>query len=438
MSPVVNDLMAFLDASVSPYHAVGQCVECLTAAGFTPLSESDTWTIKPGGAYYVIRGGKTIIAWRQGTQSPTTAGFRIVAAHTDSPVLKLRPNPALNERSGGYLTTEIYGSPLMNTWLDRDLILSGAAFFKDKNDTLHQTPIDLPDTKVRAISLAPHLRRQRQSAEPGLVINPHTDLPVIMTSDGPGVADTLNALFASLSKDFGQLVSHDVFLADSQPGALIGANNEFISSPRLDNLYSSYCGLKGLIDAPADCAQTAMVALYDAEEIGSRTWSGAQSNVLEAVLTRLVPAKKGTSDTSEVLRAKANSILISADMAHGEHPSYKGHTDPEHVPVLNQGMALKAGARGNYAIGPRADAWFRCVLGDLDLNLQTFMYRCDHGAGSSVGPLVSTGVGIESVDVGTPMLAMHSIREMAGAHDVEPGVAAFRGVFASDRPFPPQ
>lgn len=438
MSAIVNDLLAYLNGSVSPYHAVGESVARLKAAGFVELAESAAWDVEPGGAYYVVRGGKTIIAWRQGSQSPVTAGFRIVAAHTDSPVLKLRPKPTLNERSGGYLTTEVYGSPLMNTWLDRDLILSGAAFFQDKTGDLRQVLIALPDTKVRAISLAPHLRRQRQSAEPGLVINPHTDLPVIMTSDGDSVGEQLQALFASLSTDFGELVSHDVFLADSQPGALIGTQSEFISSPRIDNLYSSYCGLRGLIDTPADCAQTAMVALYDAEEIGSRTWSGAQSNVLEAVLTRLVDTAGPTGGAGEALRAKANSVLISADMAHGEHPSYKGHTDPDHVPVLNQGMALKAGARGNYAIGPRADAWFRCVLGDLDLNLQTFMYRCDHGAGSSVGPLVSTGVGIESVDVGTPMLAMHSIRELAGAHDAEPGVAAFQGVFASDRPFPPE
>jgi aspartyl aminopeptidase len=399
----------------------------LTAAGFEPLREAERWAPKPGGGYFTIRGGKTLIAWRQGQKPAAEAGFRIIAAHTDSPVLKLRPEPFMATRGGGYLMTEVYGSPLLHTWLDRDLGLSGAAFFQSKSGEVKSVLIALPEMSVRAVSLAPHLKQGKKIEE--LSINTHKDLPVLFNADAGNAKERLEAELARLAGDWGALISLDVYLSDKQPASLIGADSEFISAPRLDNLHSSFAALKALIAAPAAIEHSAVAALYDAEEIGSRTWSGAQSNVLDAVLARI-----GGADGAEaLLRAKARSVLLSADMAHAEHPSFPDATDPAHAAQLNQGVAIKSGARGNYAIGPSASAWFSLVCADADVATQRFMYRCDHGAGSSVGPIVSSAIGIEGVDVGAPMLAMHSIRELAGARDLAPTIAAYSSALATAR-----
>jgi aspartyl aminopeptidase len=424
---LIPEFLTFIDRSPSPYHAVGEAQRMLTGAGFTQVRETERWRLEPGGGYFVVRAGKTIVAWRQGQRPAADAGFRIIAAHTDSPVLKLRPEPFMATRGGGYLTTEVYGSPLLHTWLDRDLALSGAAFFQAKSGEVKSALIALPDLYVRAASLAPHLKQGKKFDE--LAINTHKDLPVLFIADADKAKARLEGVLARLAADWGKLVWLDVFLSDTQPAALIGAEREFISAPRLDNLHSSFSALKALIAAPDAIEHTAVAALYDAEEIGSRTWSGAQSNVLDAVLARI-----GEGDSVDaLLRAKARSVLLSADMAHAEHPSFPDATDAAHAPQLNHGVAIKSGARGNYAIAPSASAWFECVCADAGLATQRFMYRCDHGAGSSVGPIVSSAVGIEGVDVGAPMLAMHSIRELAGARDLAPTVAAYAAALAAER-----
>ena len=415
-------LLRFIDASPSPYHAILAAKALLEGAGFRERREGDRWTVEPGQAYFTVRGGKTIVAWRQGSRPVAEAGFHIVAAHSDSPVLKLRPRPGLRVGEVGYLTTAIYGSPLLHTWLDRDLCLAGAVYLAD--DGPSPRIVHAPDLKLRALSLAPHLRRGMKAE--GLVIDMQKDLPLIFTE---GAEDTVTQLFERLGFDQRQVLAFDLSLADTQPGALVGQAQSFISAPRLDNLFSTYCALSALVGTAADREHTSVAAIYDSEEIGSQTWTGAGSNVLDAVLQRLNNASGG--DVEDLLRAKARSVLVSADMAHGEHPSFTEATDPVHVPRLNKGLAIKSGERGNYAMGHDAAAWFEAVCRGAGLTPQRFMYRCDHGGGSSVGPIISTGLGVSGVDVGAGMIGMHSIRELAGAQDVALSIRAFSAFLAA-------
>lgn len=410
MDAIVADFLTYLDASPSPYHAVKASTRKLDAAGFSPLRESDPWALTPGAAYYVVRGGKTVIAWRQGAAAPHDAGFRIIAAHTDSPVLKIRSSQTSLVREQSFLTAEVYGSPLLHTWLDRDLKLAGAAFVRTKDGRIASRTISPGDLTLRVASLAPHLKKGDRTGT--VTIDPQKDLRIFLA--GVGAEANFERWLADQAGG-GDLVGFDLFMADGEPAALIGLNGEFISSPRLDNLFSSFCALTALVQGKA-APQTQIVALYDAEEIGSGTWTGAQSNVLDMVLERIVDA--GGASRADLFRAKARSILISADMAHAEHPSFTDATDPAMVPQLNRGLAMKTNAKGSYATGHDAAAWLRNVGHSVGHTFQSFSYRCDHGGGSTVGPYISTSVGISGVDIGGPMLAMHSIRELAGAADV--------------------
>lgn len=423
----VQHLIDFIDGAPSPYHAVHQARTLLQQAGFSELSESERWSIEPGGGYFLVRGGKTLIAWRAGGRAPSETGFRIIASHGDSPALKLRPRPMRRVRDVSYLTTEVYGSPLLHTWLDRDLKLAGAIYVREPQAGVRAVLVDLREPVVRLNSLAPHLKKERKID--GVQIDQHNDvLAAVAQQEETSPVDAVDRLaaFAGVAPD--DVLTHELFLADVQPAALVGERRAFISAPRLDNLFSSYCALRALL-AGGLVDHTPVAVLYDAEEIGSLTWTGARSNVLEATLSRLCAAYGG--DTEDTLRARARSIVVSADMAHGEHPSFVDVTDAEHVPQLNHGLAIKSGAKGNYAIGHLAAAWFEMVCRAADIPLQRFMYRCDHGGGSSVGPIVSAGLGVCGVDVGAPMLAMHSIREMAGARDVELTLGAFAAFYAT-------
>ncbi len=398
----------------------------LKAVGFSELGEADRWSLEPGSGYYLCRGGRSLIAWRQGHGKVEDHGFRIIAAHTDSPVLKLRPRPGLRVRGIGYLTTEVYGSALLHTWLDRDLKIAGAIYYADATGALNTQIVELADPPVRAMSLAPHLKKERKIEQ--LTLDLQKDLPVIYAQESDDPFEPL--LRSLLGADPDRNILHtDLFLSDTQPSALIGKNKEFISAPRLDNLFSCFASLTALTRCGKDKLHTSVVALYDAEEIGSQTWTGAKSNLLDGTLMRMVA--EGTGEAERLLRAKARSVLISADMAHGEHPSFPDATDPVHVPQLNNGLAVKSSARGNYATGNYAAAWFVNLCQQAEIPLQTFMYRCDHGGGSSVGPIISTGVGICGFDVGAPMIAMHSIRELAGTYDIDTAITAFALVYTS-------
>ncbi len=427
--PAADSFLAYLGKAPSPYHAVAESAALLVAAGFTQLHEAGRWQLEAGKGYFVIRGGKTIVAWRQGTGSAAEQGLRIVVAHTDSPTLKLRPRPDLKVRSQRYLTTEIYGGPLLYSWLDRDLKLSGALYCGDTAIT--RVLVSLDRLPVRAVSLAIHLRQDKGSDS--YSFDREKDFTLVV---GDGETSGLDLIAAAaktqLGRDPGPILSFDLEVSDADPARRIGDGGSLISAPRLDNLFSCYTALAALLAEPHATPWTQAIALYDSEEIGSQTYTGARSNMLDGIIHRLV----GSAVEEDVWRAKACSLVISADMAHGEHPAFAGATDPGHVPELNQGLALKSGSMGNYAIGPAAEAWFSLVCKKAGVPLQRFRYRCDHGRGSSIGPIVTANLGITGIDVGAPMLAMHSARELAGAGDVDRTIAAFAAFFAAADPLP--
>ena len=275
-------------------------------------------------------------------------------------------------------------------------------------------------------SLAPHLKTEMKTER--VTVDRQNDLKLTFSQTGGDIVEQLDGLLREAHGTGTEALSYDLCLADTQPSALVGVEEEFISAPRLDNLFSAYCALEALIVADA-APQTQIAVVFDAEEIGSGTWTGASSNILDMLIARLDLAAGGKKD--DLYRLKARSVLVSADMAHSEHPSYRNATDQDHVPSLNGGLAVKSSARANYAIGHGVEAWFTSICREAGLSLQSFTYRCDHGGGSSVGPITTTGLGIAGIDVGAPLLSMHSIREMAGAHDVEPAVTAFAAYFGS-------
>jgi len=427
VSHPAEPFLRFIDHSPSPYHAIAEAAALLTAAGFIPLTESERWTLAPGGAYFVVRGGKSLIAWRQGTAPVADAGFRLVAAHSDSPVLKLRPRPDLDAKGLRLLTAEVYGGPLLSTWFDRELKLAGAVWCSGDAVKRHLVDLGLP---VRLVSLAIHLKQDKTSDS--FTLDREKDLSVFVGQGAkPGMALVRDAITEALGSDPGPILSLDLSLGDAAPASRLGAEGELISAPRLDNLFSAYTALLALSETSAPRETTTGVIIYDAEEIGSQTYTGARSNFVEGVIERIVG---GASE--DVWRAKARSILISADMAHGEHPAFTTATDPVHVPALNGGLAVKSGVMGNYAIGPAVEAWFLSVCDEAKVPLQRFRYRCDHGRGSSIGPMATAGLGIAGIDVGAPMLAMHSVRELAGSTDIDHSIRAFAAMFAARDPLP--
>lgn len=429
--PSVTPLLRYIDSSPSPYHAIEAALAMLAAAGFTRLEEGEAWALEPGKSYMAVRGGKTLVAWRQGTAHPAEAGFRLVGAHSDSPVLKLRPRPDMDARGLKYLTTEVYGGPLLNTWFDRDLKLAGALYCGE--DKLERVLVDLPGLNLRTVSLAIHLRKDKGSDT--FTLDREKDLAVVAGAGKESAFDLVRSALASqLDRDPGPVISFDLSLGDAAPATRIGAEGELISAPRLDNLFSCYAALAALLAAPAAMPFTTGAVIYDAEEIGSQTYGGARSNFAEGVLSRIVAASGASPE--DVWRAKARSLIVSADMAHAEHPAFASATDPGHVPEINKGLAIKNGPMGNYAVGPAAEAWFELVCRKVGLTLQRFRYRCDHGRGSSIGPIVTTALGIEGIDVGAPMLAMHSARELAGAADIDHAIAAFTAFYSSEEPLP--
>lgn len=419
--------LGFIDRSPSPYHAVAEASAMLTAAGFAPLAESARWDLKPGGAYFVVRGGKSLIAWRQGSADPAEAGFRFVAAHSDSPVLKLRPRPDLEAKGLRLLTAEVYGGPLLNTWFDRELKLAGAVWCGGDGVKCHL--VELAKLPVRLVSLAIHLKSDKGSDS--FSLDREKDLAVFVgQGEKHGFDLVREAIAAGLGGDPGPILSFDLSLGDAHPAARLGAAGELISAPRLDNLFSAYAALSALIESGPQ-PSTIGAIVYDAEEIGSQTYTGARSNFVESAVDRIVGGA-----SQDVWRAKARSVLISADMAHGEHPSFPSATDPGTVPALNGGLAVKTGVQGNYAIGPAVEAWFLKLCDEATVPLQRFRYRCDHGRGSSIGPMATAGLGIAGIDVGAPMLAMHSVRELAGAADIDHSILAFAAFFAARDPLP--
>ncbi len=417
----VNGLLDFVKRAVTPFHAVQAMVRILEGAGFQRLTEKEQWQVKPqpaGSRYFITRNDSSIIAFT--LHYPLTDGMFMVGAHTDSPCLKVKPNPELINQNYLQLGVEVYGGALLNPWFDRDLSLAGRVSYVDANNQISHQLIDWEKAIAVIPSLAIHLDREANDKRS---INKQKHLaPILLQlpekSDKEDV--TLNALLLDMvneqiaanehcAADAKQVLDYELSFYDVQAPAVVGLNDDFIASARLDNLLSCYTGLMALIDHEG--SQNALLVCNDHEEVGSVSAAGAQGNFLKSVLKRLAGDEEASS------RMLASSMMISVDNAHAVHPNYADKYEPNHGPLINAGPVIKINANQRYASNSETSALFKHLCDNADVPVQSFVVRSDMGCGSTIGPITASALGVRTVDVGVPTFAMHSIRELAGSKD---------------------
>jgi len=431
MSDPVIDLLAFIDRSPTPYHAVAESVRRLEAAGYRALGEDEIWDLGPGDQRYLVRHEGSLIAFQIGAVSPVNGGFRIVGAHTDSPNLRIKPRPEIDVEGYRQLGVEPYGGVLLHSWLDRDLSLAGRVTLRGAPEP-RTLLIDFARPLLRIPNLAIHL--QRELNQKGLKLNAQQHMVPIL---GLGELLPLRELLVSELKLRNQIevtasdvLAFDLMAYDVQPSVVSGLQGEFIQAARLDNLASCHAGLTALIGAGSAALPqyTRVVALYDHEEVGSRSAQGAASPLLADTLARSICAFEG-GESQGLERALSRSTLISVDMAHAVHPNFADRHEPQHRPVIGRGPVIKTNAGQSYASDAQTAGLFAGLCAALGIQPQHFVSRSDLACGSTIGPITAARVGIRTVDVGNPMLSMHSCREMAGTADVEPMIDVLRSFF---------
>lgn len=407
-------LLSFLDASPTPFHVVQNQIKLLKKNNFQSLSEAESWSLVPGQKYYVSRNHSALIAFVYGKQDVTETGIRMFAAHTDSPCLKVKPNPEIVCQSYLKLGVEVYGGALLNPWFDRDLSLAGRVVYCDNQDNIFSTLVDFKKPIATIPSLAIHLDREANKKRS---INSQTDLPVlIMRIDEQDLNANLNAILQEQlmtqyeNIEIKRILEHELSFYDTQKSAYVGLNEDFIAGSRLDNLLSCYAGIQALIRA--DNQGSSMVVCNDHEEVGSASSSGAQGSFLKSVLERL------NGSSAESLSCTIDkSMLISADNAHAIHPNFADRHDANHAPIINQGPVIKVNANQRYASNSETGAVIKLMAEKGGIPMQNFVVRTDLGCGSTIGPITATEIGIKTLDIGVPTFAMHSIRELCGYQD---------------------
>jgi aspartyl aminopeptidase len=404
-------LLAFLGASPTPFHAVKRMADELTAQGFVRLHEKDDWALASGGRYFVTRNDSSIVAFQTGQGDVLANGLRLMGAHTDSPCLKVKPQPDINKLGFHQLGMEKYGGALLNPWFDRDLSMAGRVSYVNHAGQVCSALIDFQRAIATVPSLAIHLDRK---ANENRSINVQTDMPVVvgLLSDNDNTTDFRALLLEQLQQqddNAAQVLDFEIYCYDTQAPALIGLREEFIASARLDNLLSCYVGLQALINS--DQALPTLLICTDHEEVGSASAAGAQGTFLNAVLERFC------ANRIELTQLAAQSMMISVDNAHGIHPNFADRHDNNHGPKINEGPVIKINASQRYASNSETSAIFRHLCQQQNIPVQTFVVRSDMGCGSTIGPIAATETGIKTLDIGVPSFAMHSIRELAGAED---------------------
>ncbi len=404
-------LIDFLKASPSPFHAAASLAQRLEAAGYQALDEREPWATEPGGRYYVTRNDSSIIAIKLGKRPPLEGGLRLVGAHTDSPCLRVKPQPELQRQGFLQLGVEVYGGALLAPWFDRDLSLAGRVTFR-RDGKVESQLIDFQLPIATIPNLAIHLNRE---ANQGWPINAQNELPPILAQVAGDERYDFRALLADqLSREHGlnadAVLDYELSFYDTQDAAVIGLNADFIAGARLDNLLSCFAGLQALLGSEGD--ETCVLTCTDHEEVGSCSACGADGPMLEQVLRRLLPAGDA------FVRIIQKSLLVSADNAHGVHPNYADKHDANHGPKLNAGPVIKVNSNQRYATSSETAGFFRHLCLAEEVPVQSFVVRSDMGCGSTTGPITAGQLGVRTVDIGLPTFAMHSIRELAGSHDL--------------------
>ncbi|WP_456285566.1 M18 family aminopeptidase [Microbacterium sp. JZ70] len=402
----IEDLAAFVTASPSSYHAAEEIARRLVASGFARLAETDAWDIAPGGRYVVVRDGSAI-AFAVPEAAGATTPFAIVGAHTDSPGFKLKPKPTTFGPGGWWqLGVEVYGGPLLNSWLDRELELAGRVVTSDGDEHLVRT-----GALLRIPQLAVHLDR---SVNEGLALDKQRHTQPVWGFGDRESADILAALASLAGTAPDRIDGYDLVVADTQEPRVFGADGRLFASGRLDNLLSAHAAVTAIRDARPVSA-IAMLAAFDHEEIGSASRSGAAGPFHEEVLVRISTALGAGPE--ERARAYAASLHVSSDVGHAVHPNYAERHDPANQPVVGGGPILKINANQRYATDAHGAAAWAAACRAAGIPTQEFVSNNAIPCGSTIGPISATRLGIRTVDVGVPILSMHSARELTAVVD---------------------
>jgi aspartyl aminopeptidase len=416
MAATARGLCEFIDASPSPFHVCATVAARLRAAGYTELAETDGWPST--GKFFTVRAG-SLVAWDSGSD---TGGrpFRVIGGHTDSPNLRVRQHPDRAVAGWQVVALEPYGGAWLNSWLDRDLGVSGRLSVRDGqtlNGIAHRL-VRIDAAILRVPQLAIHLAEDRKS----LTLDPQRHVNAVWGAD-----DRTRSFIGYVAEQAGidpdDVLGADLMTHDLTPSTLSGLGDQFVSAPRLDNQASCYAGLEAFLDAPAG-EYLPVLALFDHEEVGSTSDHGADSELLLTTLERIVLA--GGGGREDFLRRLAGSMVASADMAHATHPNYPERHEPGHLIAINGGPVLKVHPNLRYATDGRTAAAFALACQQAGVPLQRYEHRADLPCGSTIGPMTSARTGILTVDVGAPQLAMHSAREFMGAGDVAAYATALR------------
>ncbi len=423
---LAQDLLNFIDASPSPWHVVETAKQHLLAQGFSSLSEADPWQLKAGAKYFVTRNDASIIAFTLGSEDLVESGFRIVGAHTDSPGLRLKPQAAFGSDGLVRIGVEVYGGPILATFTDRDLSIAGRVMVRTASG--HETKlVKFEDALMRLPNLAIHMNREVN--DKGLKLDKQKELPLIFGESASGFeADQqfLAHIAKALKVEVHHILSFELNVFDTQKGAFWGAEQAYIANSQLDNLASCHAALTAML-VSHNSATTNICALFDHEEVGSESASGASGSFLNDTINRIANATGLNAEDKQ--RALAQSFFVSADMAHAYHPNHPGAYEPCHHVMVNHGPVIKTNANQRYSTNADTAARFMTLCEKANVPFQQYAHRTDLGCGSTIGPIVAAQLGIASVDVGAPMWAMHSVRESAGVLDHSYMVAVLSALY---------
>lgn len=419
-----QNLLDFIDASPSPWHAVTTVSQRLLSHGFTQIFEKDAWLLAPHGHYFVVRGGASIIAFTLGEKPILETGFRMVGAHTDSPGLRLKPRAAFANSGLIRIAVEIYGAPILATFTDRDLSIAGRVMVKN-GDNFDSLLVKFDDSLLRLPNLAIHMNREVN--EKGLKLHKQEELPLIFGESIAGIEANdqfIQYIANELSVKSEDILTFELNVFDTQKGCFWGVNQEFIANSQLDNLVSCYAAITALLSS--DNSQSSnIVALFDHEEVGSESASGASGTFLNDVIKRI----NHNLEPTESLRALAQSFFVSADMAHAYHPNFASSYEPNHHVLVNKGVVIKTNSNHRYASNGDTTARFMQLCDKAKVPYQQYIHRTDLGCGSTIGPIIAANLGVPTVDIGCPMWAMHSLRESAGVGDHSDMIAVLTALF---------
>lgn len=424
---LISNLIEFIDNSPSMFHAASSVITLLDENNFTYLDPKSTWNLVQGGTYYTTMNHSAVIAFKVNSLDIEEDGFRIVGAHTDVPGFRIKPNPQMTNDSYIKLNTEVYGGPIMNTWLDRPLSAAGRVAIKSDN-FLHPTIklVDLKESIMIIPNLAIHMNREVNN---GVKLNNQKEtLPILAYAKenlpANCILEQVSKILEVAAED---ILDMDLFLYPTEKGCLVGLDKQFISAARLDDLSMVYSGVMGLLEGTSTKGISVM-ACFDNEEIGSRTKQGADSPFLSSTLERIMLALGKSRE--ELFRALAQSFIISADVAHLAHPNYMEKSDPTNKVMPGQGPAIKINANCSYTTDSDSFAVFAGICEAHNIPYQTFVNRSDERGGSTIGPVSASHLAIRSIDIGTPMLSMHSARELMASEDFYHTYSALKAFYS--------